>query len=641
MKRCALSFIIAHLILRIFDLGIADAAWGPPPLGLPAPEPRKISCLENLNQAVEKGQLRHSASESHDLLNAVIESDGIALWVKEAQEEAGESRTIPSRFIFLIHEYRELVKEVLLDSNYKYLSNSNRVERIFRILSYNISAVSSGLVPTDWVRESLELNYFLTDQLDLLRDLLGEHISNQYETIQINNLNSDQHVWARTNGNDWYDVKKSGSHHRRSLTAIERNQAKEFINVFESLVSPLLKPQFGIRIVFQSCYLIYDLMVKQRYFQMVKRKSTLSLHSLLQDALLYSGTHPYILLYFWDLEPRLFMDKDFPNDDFFFRRKGAFKNKLELEAWLDTFVMRSNDQLSLEWSKYDSFDPFLSLNFGSEAIKQEKGRDSSLLKSLQAYTNRHVSDSNSLRPNMISISLLTEPQIPSDSLSRLFPNSKAVTDFYNDLYDVDLINFSSWSASLLGRASSLKIFLSRAGHFGYLLKFKLEDSNSPDLSRLLEFVTSRNSYVPSKQQLGSKFRRKALRGIEYFMTHFSSLYQWLNRDRQMLGKSPNTPERKRITDQQGKSPYKTPPLPELKNSGVPLILPSKAQRPETHEGEQTGSDSRIHSLQEDEAVNLQVEIQELGSVYRHLAQENELLYSWIMDEKDGVGHIIR
>ncbi|MBK8204992.1 MAG: hypothetical protein IPK68_22745 [Bdellovibrionales bacterium] len=53
----------------------------------------------------------------------------------------------------LIHDYQTSVHHIL--------SNNNLAEdEIFKILYYNISSVSSGVIPVEWAREELAINHF-------------------------------------------------------------------------------------------------------------------------------------------------------------------------------------------------------------------------------------------------------------------------------------------------------------------------------------------------------------------------------------------------------------------------------------------------------------------------------------------------
>ncbi|MBK7842552.1 MAG: hypothetical protein IPJ71_02480 [Bdellovibrionales bacterium] len=514
--------------------------------------------------------------KSWEELNKFIENNELRFWVEEGKKYGNHIHGSPDHFVNLIGDYRDSVNNILLQGH---LDQG----QILKILYYNISSVSSELIPVEWSRSSSELNYFLSDQLQLLRYILGNEIVAKYEMIRV-------------------DPRFHGT---------KGSEARSFVDSFQDTISPLLHPRFGVRIVFQTCQLLYDLMLDQRYFKASKYKLDISLHKLLQDALLRIGTHPYVLLHFWAKEPRLLMDQDFPSDGFWFRRSGVFKNLPQSKRRLKSLVERvqpntlKTRDLFL-WREYDErrFDPDFVLSFGSEA-KYEKinawGEPKE--KPLLEYLKMHL------------------------EINHVYSFSRALGTSV-DYFGYQLRSTGPWSESLSGHASALSLFLLQAARDERLLKFGLQISTSISAEdyEFLDYVTSRNSDSISriarnldKQRKPSRTREFMRRFSEYF-ARLSSLAILGSLDSQEV--EPLLLENDRAQADASITLYKTPPLPDL-GAVIDVIdvIDKDTSTP-------------------DDDTSPQFEVQKLGTAFKQLAQEIETIYGWVMNVEFGIGNLI-
>ncbi len=507
---------------------------------------------------------------SWEELNKFIEDNELRFWVEEARitqnlrqnkNKNGVDRQVPAHFARLIQKYKESVNHIVLHEN---LDQG----QILKVLYYNIASVSQGVIPADWAHRSLEVNYFLTEQLDLLRAFLGKEIVFYYENIRRNTRE---------------DAEKA------SLT-------RNFVETFQNIISPLLQPRFGVRIVFQTCQLLYDLMLEQKYFQVAKNKIELSLHRLLQETLLQTGTHPFVLLYFWSKEPRLLMDQDFPADGFLFRTSSGFKNLPQSTGRLKSLFnsthspRRFSSYDIFHWNKYDSFDPKLLLTFGSGAKYEEYQPAVGPREYLLEYLKKNLEINN------------------ADSYASALGTSK---DYF--LYRLE--GGGPWSAILSSHASALSLFLLKAASLERLFQFEFRFSqdNSAQDYEFLQYVTSRSNYrVPSERREPSRTRRLMLRFSRFFTHSFSHL-RFGSLENQRL--DPPQVEQGFSNLDASKIIYKTPPLPELR----------------------TATSQDIFDVKDISSI---LEVQKLGIVYKQLAQEIESIYGWVMDVDFGVGNVI-
>lgn len=498
---------------------------------------------------------------SWEELNRFIDQNELSFWVEEGKKFNGENRGISDHFVRLIRDYRDSVNNILLQKN---LDQG----QILKILYYNISSVSSGLIPVEWSHSSSELNYFLSDQLQLLRILLGKEIVLNYEMIR-------------------RDPRYHGP---------KGAEARNFVDTFQSIIAPLLHPRFGIRIVFQTCQLLYDLMLDQKYFQVSEYKLDVSLHKLLQEALLRTGTHPYVLLHFWAKEPRLLMDQDFPADGFLFRTSSGFKNLPQSTGRLKSLFnsthspRRFSSYDIFHWNKYDSFDPKLLLTFGSGAKYEEYQPAVGPREYLLEYLKKNLEINN------------------ADSYASALGTSK---DYF--LYRLE--GGGPWSAILSSHASALSLFLLKAASLERLFQFEFRFSqdNSAQDYEFLQYVTSRSNYrVPSERREPSRTRRLMLRFSRFFTHSFSHL-RFGSLENQRL--DPPQVEQGFSNLDASKIIYKTPPLPELR----------------------TATSQDIFDVKDISSI---LEVQKLGIVYKQLAQEIESIYGWVMDVDFGVGNVI-
>jgi hypothetical protein len=511
--------------------------------------------------------------KSWEELHRFIDRNELDFWVEEGKKFNGDVRGTPDHFVRLIREYRDSVNNILLQKNLK-------EGQILKVLYYNISSVSSGLIPVEWSRSSSELNYFLSDQLQLLRILLGKEIVSNYEMIEM--------------------IRKDPRSH-----GTKGSEVRSFVDTFRDIISPLLHPRFGIRIVFQTCQLLYDLILDQKYFQVSEYRLDVSLHKLLQSALLKPGTHPYVLLHFWAKEPRLLMDQDFPSDGFWFRRSGVFKNlpqsKRRLKSLTESLQgsrFRSRD--IFDWRKYDEFDPIFVLSFGS-AVKYEQ-----------------VHESPSVRKTLLLEYLKTHLEV-----SHVYWFSRALNTSI-DYFDYQLSGTGPWSESLSGHASALSLFLLQAARDERLLKFGLRISTSISAEdyEFLDYVTSRNSDSLSRiaRNLNEQRRPSGARGpMRRFSEFFSrSFYHLISGTLDSQEVEPLLLENGRADYLENASNpiYKTPALPVL---GIAIDLDTSPP----------GDDA-----------SPQVQVQKLGTTYKQLAQEIESIYGWVMNVESGVGNVI-
>lgn len=507
--------------------------------------------------------------KSWEELNRFIENNELRFWVEEGKKYGNHIHGSPDHFVNLIRDYRDSVNNILLQGH---LDQG----QILKILYYNISSVSSELIPVEWSRSSSELNYFLSDQLQLLRYILGNEIVAKYEMIRV-------------------DPRFHGT---------KDSEARSFVDSFQDTISPLLHPRFGVRIVFQTCQLLYDLMQDQRYFKVSKYKLDISLHKLLQDTLLRIGTHPYVLLHFWSKEPRLLMDQDFPSDGFWFRRSGVFKNLPQSKRRLKSLVERVQpNRLKTRdlflWREYDErrFDPDFVLSFGSDAKYEEiKPPGEPKGKPLLEYLKMHLEINH------------------AHSFSRALGTSV-------DYFGYQLRSTGPWSSALFGRTSALSLFLLLAARDERLLKFGLQISTSISAEdyEFLDYVTSRNSDSISrislnlnKQRNPSRARGLMHRLSEYF-TRVSSLAILGSLDSQEV--EPLLLENDRAHGNAAGNLYKTPSLPDL--------------------GAVIGQDA----LTPNGGIS-QIEVQKLGTAYKQLTQEIESVYGWVMNVEFGIGNLI-
>ncbi|MBK8204788.1 MAG: hypothetical protein IPK68_21595 [Bdellovibrionales bacterium] len=570
---------------------------GDQPLVVAEPtQPDKATSLRTLKRPdvpTPSGYLK-----SWEELDRFIDSNELGFWVEEGKKLNGDVRGTPDHFVRLISDYRDSVKDILLQKNLK-------EGQILKVLYYNISSVSSGLIPEAWSRSSSELNYFLTDQLELLRYLLAEEIVHNYETLggRIRKI-VNRHLFGL-----FPSATKKILFNYEAVEKIpgrDLSIAKDFVNNFESIISPLLHPRFGVRIVFQTCQLLYDLMLDQKYFQVAKKKSDLTLHRLLQDTLLRTGTHPYVLLHFWAKEPRLLMDQDFPADGFWFRRSGVLKNlpqsKRRLKSLTESDAVRTSRQNNFkifEWKKYDDFDPNLVLSFGSDAKYEE----------IQPQVGPAYNFLVSLKSSLESVI--------AGRFSEMF--RKTGTHSY-----LELDSTGPWSSSLSGHSATLNLFLLQAARDERLLKFglRISTSISAEDQEFLDYVTSRNSDSISRiaRNLNEQRRPSGARGpMRRFSEFFSRSFSLL-----ILGPV-DSQEVEPLLLENGRADYlenasnplyKTPALPAL---GVAIALDTSPP----------GDDA-----------SPQVQVQKLGTTYKQLAQEIESIYGWVMNVESGVGNII-
>ncbi len=215
MKSIFKEIILACIFMAWLYPTTAEAIWGPSPpnrVGVLMIEMEKMQtqspCFARLTRSPDQPLVKTESPQpdkstssalarrpkvpspsgylgSWEELNKFIEDNELRFWVEEARitqilrqkkNENGVSRNAPDHFVRLISDYRDSVKDILLQKNLK-------EGQILKVLYYNISSVSSGLIPVEWSRSSSELNYFLTDQLELLRYLLAEEIVHNYETL--------------------------------------------------------------------------------------------------------------------------------------------------------------------------------------------------------------------------------------------------------------------------------------------------------------------------------------------------------------------------------------------------------------------------------------------------------------------------
>ncbi len=510
---------------------------------------------------------------SWEELNRFIDQNELSFWVEEGKKFNGENRGISDHFVRLIRDYRDSVNNILLQKN---LDQG----QILKILYYNISSVSSGLIPVEWSHSSSELNYFLSDQLQLLRILLGKEIVLNYEMIR-------------------RDPRYHGP---------KGAEARNFVDTFQSIIAPLLHPRFGIRIVFQTCQLLYDLMLDQKYFQVSEYKLDVSLHKLLQEALLRTGTHPYVLLHFWAKEPRLLMDQDFPADGFWFRRLGVFKNLPQSKRRLKSLTenlqgSRLNDSDMFVWRKYNEFDPNFVLSFGSDAKYEEHlgpgdPRGTLLLEYLKTYLEQNFAGR--------------------------FPRGFGTST--SDYFNYELKDTAPWSASLSGHASALSHLLLLAARDGRLLKFglRISTSISADDQEFLDYVTSRNSDSISRIARNLNERRKPF-GTRGLMHRFSEFF---SRPFSLLISGP--------VDSQEVEPL----LLESRRAGIADIEDASSNLYKTPALPKLGAVINEDTLPPDDDAPPKFQVQKLGTIYKQLAQEIESIYGWVMDINFGVGHVI-
>lgn len=495
--------------------------------------------------------------DSQKALIEFVEENGIAQWVKEAKAKDGASSNPSPDFVRAIGEYRDSVKYLLLHEN---LDQA----QILKILYYNISSVSSEVIPVEWARSSPEVNRFLTDQLELLRDLLGEEIVFHYENIRKNTREKAEQAALR----------------------------REFVEAFQNIISPLLQPRFGIRIVFQTCHFLYDLMLEQKYFQVAKNRIDLSLHRLLQDTLLRTGTHPYVLLYFWQKEPRLLMDQNFPADGFLFRRSGVFKNPEQSTGRLRSLTASTQSFKPglFGWWQYDRFDPNFVLSFGPaakyEEIHPSTGRPDNLL--LHIKVNLEVNY--------------------AWEFARAF-------DAFKEYFLYQLKSTGPWSETLTGHASALSLFLLRAGYYERLLQFDMQVSTdiSAEDFEFLEYVISRTGPLDRKKGSKPSRTRRLMLNILNFLTFPLPLPHVGTLEKQ--SPEPLQLEQNLADKEAASTRFETPALPNL---GAAL-------------------NRDIFTTDE---IPSQLEIQKLGTTYKQLAHEIECIYEWVMNVEFGVGNVI-
>lgn len=510
--------------------------------------------------------------KSGEELDRFIDDNELSFWAEEAKNENRDIRNAPDHFVRLIREYRDSVNNILLQEN---LDQG----QILKILYYNISSVSSKLIPVEWSHSSSELNYFLSDQLQLLRILLGKEIVLNYEMIRRD---------PRYHG-------PNGS------------EAKNFADTFQSIIAPLLHPRFGIRIVFQTCQLLYDLMLDQKYFQVSEYKLDVSLHKLLQEALLRTGTHPYVLLHFWAKEPRLLMDQDFPGDGFWFRRSGVFKNLPQSKRRLKSLTesvqgSKLGSPDIFLWRKYDEFDPNFVLSFGSEAKYEvhqpQVGPKTPLLEHLKTHLEFNFAGS--------------------------FPRGFGTST--SDYFNYELKDTGPWSESLSGHASALSHLLLLAARDERLLNFglRISTSISADDQEFLDYVTSRNSDSISRIARNLNEQRKSSR-IRRFMHRFSEFF---SRPFSLLISGP--------VDSQEVEPL----LLESRRAGIADIEDASSNLYKTPALPKLGAVINEDTLPPDDDAPPQFQVQRLGVLYKQLAQEIESIYGWVMDINFGVGHVI-
>jgi hypothetical protein len=525
--------------------------------------------------------------DSLESLNRFIDDNGMAQWVKNARIEGDVETSVSPHFVDLISDYRNSVNDILLQKN---LDQG----QILKILYYNISSFSSGLIPIEWSRRSSELNYFLTDQLELLGDFLGKEIVFNYETIAgrvpkivVNRFG----LFPSPTRNISFKYETVEKIPRRVLS-----MAMDFVNNFESIISPLLHPRFGVRIVFHTCHLLYDLMLEQKYFQVSKKKIDLSLHRLLQDTLLRKGTHPFVLLYFWAKEPRLLMDQDFPTDGFWFRRSGVFKNlpqsRGRLKSLTDSALSSRWERSNIfHWGKYDTFDPNLVLIFGSaakyEVNQPPVGPQENLLEYLK---NKFEHDS-------------------ADTFSRALGTSRAY-------FNLQLESTGPWSSTLSSHASALSLFLLSSANHERLLQFDLQISKSisaDDIEFYYYLLTSRNGYLDRRERKDPSLARKLMHRFSEYFTRISSSVILGSVDSQKV--EPLLLENDRAHADASIALYKTPALPDL------------------------GAVIDMDTSTPDDDIS-QIEVQKLGTTYKQLAQEIEWIYGWVMNVEFGIGNLI-
>jgi hypothetical protein len=538
------------------------------PLALTAPaHPGQATALPLEIQALPPPSSAKSSGyfDSLPSLNNFIDENGIALWVAEAKVGNGANRKAPPHFLILIRDYRASVR-------YIFSNKSLDEAEIFKILYYNISSVSSGVIPVEWAHENSEVSHFLTDQLEFLRDLLGDVVIHYFEHYE--KFDHFENLDYREN------------------PQLSRTE-KDFLETFQNVISPLLHPRFGVRIVFQTCHLLYDLMLEQKYFQVVKEKVEPSLHSLLQDTLLRTGTHPYVLLYFWEKEPRLLMDQDFPADGFWFRRSGVFKNPPRSKGRLRTLIAGTQSLKSglFDWRKYDRFDPNFVLSFGSVAKYAEfqpptGGPKTNLLKYIKL--NLEVSH--------------------AWELARAFNASK-------EYFGYKLESTGPWSETVTGHASALSLFLLGAGHHERLLQFDMRISTdiSAEDFEFLQYVTSRNSPLDRGNGNEPSRTRRLMLNILNFLTFPLSLPHVGTLEKQ--SPEPLQLEQDLADKEAASTRFETPALPNL---GAAL-------------------NRDIFTTDE---IPSQLEIQKLGTTYKQLAHEIECIYEWVMNVEFGVGNVI-
>jgi hypothetical protein len=575
----------------------AEAGWPSIPSRIPSVPPRPTGSSAATEPDTKPGCLQVLAGpkvpspsghfDSLESLNHFIDDDGIELWARESQTENGDSRTAPAHFVRLIGEYRASVNRILLNEIL-------HREEILKILYYNIASVSRGVIPTELARENLEVNHFLTDQLGLLRDFLGKEIVFYLE-----------------------EIRKNPREH-----AARNAPPRNFVETFQNIISPLLHPKFGIRIVFQTCHLLYDLMLEQKYFQVAKTKVHLSLHELLQDTLLRTGTHPYILIYFWEKEPRLLMDQDFPADGFWVHRSGVFARPYESKDGIKSLVQkglasRNSEANIFEWAKYDSFDPTFELRFVSAKNNDKfQLRNGKTVNFLNHIKSEILDLAVALAQALHSTSNWAFSKGPSIGNQSLDASEIEGHQLFEDIayFNPQLQNGMAFS-TLSGHASTLSFFLLRAADHKRLLKFSLRDSADHPVADIefLDDVRSMNSYSDRSNRRQPTLRHAITGKLSNFLP--SKLAGRLLNSLRKVEDEPLRLEQDAARSNAAGTSYKTPALPNIRVAIDQNIFPADGD-------------------------SSQVEVRKLGAISKKLAQEIEGIYSWVMDENFGVGNVI-